>query len=67
MKDKQNKDVEFDPPDYFDLDPRIDKAVGDKLRIYFDKLAASDVPDRIVDLIMALDAKERKQAGEDSR
>ena len=41
------------------VDPRLDKLVGEKLRKYFDSLMDAPVPDRILDLISALDAKER--------
>ncbi|MCA0400241.1 MAG: hypothetical protein LCH38_05430 [Proteobacteria bacterium] len=41
------------------LDPNLDAMIGAKLRTYFDTLASEPVPDRIIELLTKLDAKER--------
>ena len=42
------------------LDRRVDALVGDKLRAYYDTLLNDPVPDRILELLTQLDAKDRK-------
>lgn len=41
------------------LDPNVDAMIGAKLRGYYDGLMAEPVPDRILELLAKLDAKER--------
>lgn len=38
---------------------KLELLIGDKLRRYYDELMAEPVPDRILDLLAALEAKER--------
>jgi len=45
------------------LDPRLEALIGAKLRSFYDTLASEPVPDRIVELLRQLDAKERKPPG----
>ena len=45
------------------VDPVVDKMVGEKLRDYFDALLDDKVPDRIVELIVALGEREKQSAG----
>ena len=45
------------------VDPVVDKMVGEKLRNYFDALLDDKVPDRIVELIVALGEREKQSAG----
>lgn len=40
------------------IDPRLDALIGAKLRSYYDTLLSEPVPDRILELLMQLDAKE---------
>lgn len=49
-----------------ELDPRIDALIGSKLRSYYDDLMQQPVPDRILDLLAQLDAKE-KSSGPESK
>jgi|APMI01.1.fsa_nt_gi hypothetical protein len=44
------------------LDPKVDAMIGAKLRGYYDGLVAEPVPDRILELIAKLDARERRDA-----
>jgi hypothetical protein len=46
------------------LDPKIEAMIGAKLRSYYDSLMSEAVPDRIVELLMQLDAKERAKQPE---
>lgn len=41
-------------------DPRTDALIGNKLRAYFDKLLEEPVPDRILELLEQLAAKENQ-------
>ena len=45
------------------VDPVVDKMVGEKLRNYFDSLLDDKVPDRIVELIVALGEREKQSTG----
>ena len=49
------------------VDPVVDKMVGEKLRNYFDALLDDKVPDRIVELIVALGEREKHSAGGGSK
>ena len=64
MTDEQSKNSRQNPDAMEILDPKIDLLVGDKLRSYFDNLITTSVPDRIVELVMALRAKEQKERGD---
>lgn len=44
------------------LDPRLEAMIGAKLRSFYDTLASEPVPDRILELLTQLDAKERGRA-----
>ena len=44
------------------VDPRIDQLVGDKLRVYFDSLLDTELPNKIVELISALGRKEEQES-----
>ena len=46
------------------LDPEGEAMSGAKLRSYYESLMAEPVPDRIVELLAQLDAKERAQQNE---
>jgi hypothetical protein len=43
-----------------DQEARLDALIGAKLRQYYEELIAEPVPDRILDLLAALEEKERK-------
>jgi hypothetical protein len=49
------------PPAEPALDPKVEAMIGAKLRSYYDTLMSEPVPDRIVELLRQLDAKERAQ------
>jgi hypothetical protein len=44
------------------LEAKLDALIGSKLRSYYDELMAEPVPNRILDLLAELDAKERDEA-----
>lgn len=41
------------------LDPQLDAIIGARLRSYYDTLLSEPVPDRILDLLLQLDAKDK--------
>jgi len=41
------------------LDPQLDALIGAKLRSYYDALVNEPVPDRIVELLIQLEAKDK--------
>jgi len=47
------------------LDAKLDALIGAKLRSYYDELMAEPVPNRILDLLAELDAKERSEQERD--
>lgn len=47
-----------------ELDARLEAMIGAKLRRYYDDLLSEPVPDRFMDLLLQLDAKERQQDDE---
>jgi len=44
------------------LDSKLDAMIGAKLRTFYDGLMAEPVPERIVELIARLDARERRES-----
>lgn len=50
------------PDEAIRLDPQLDAMIGSKLRSYYDSLLSEPVPDRIVELLMQLDAKENSSS-----
>lgn len=47
-----------------ELDARLEAMIGAKLRRYYDDLLSEPVPDRFMDLLLQLDAKERQRDDE---
>ncbi len=43
------------------LDPQLDAIIGARLRSYYDNLLSEPVPDRILELLMQLDAKDKRK------
>lgn len=41
------------------LDPQLDAIIGARLRSYYDTLLSEPVPDRILELLSQLDAKDK--------
>lgn len=59
---KPEKDVSLAPQQ----EARLDALIGTKLRSYYDELMAEPVPNRILDLLAQLEAKEHdKPTGQD--
>lgn len=54
-KDKKSVNVEESKL----LDPKLDAIIGDRLRSYYDTLLSEPVPDRILELLSQLDAKDK--------
>lgn len=44
------------------MEAKLDALIGSKLRSYYDELMAEPVPNRILDLLAELDAKERTES-----
>lgn len=62
------KDLASDPPrdgTSDRLEAKLDTLIGAKLRSYYDELMAEPVPNRILDLLAELDAKERSEEERD--
>lgn len=47
------------------IDPHLEEMIGAKLRLFYDDLLREPVPDRFMELILKLDAKER-EPGDDN-
>lgn len=47
------------------IDARLEEMIGAKLRLFYDDLLREPVPDRFMELILKLDAKERAPEGND--
>lgn len=56
-KDKKSVNVEEAKV----LDPQLDAIIGARLRSYYDTLLSEPVPDRILELLMQLDAKDKNK------
>ena len=67
MENKEIADHDGETGDLPRVDPVVDRMVGDKLRSYFDSLLDDKVPDRIVELIVALGEREKQGPGEDPK
>jgi hypothetical protein len=47
----------------FELDPKIQDALGRALKAHYDDLVSAPIPDRFLVLLAELEAKERKHGG----
>jgi hypothetical protein len=61
MTQKQSRADSDNLEDEIQIDEHIQRRIGAKLRAYYDELLNEPIPEKLIELLVKLDEKERKE------